>query len=103
MSGKTSALLFTQLLKKQFSTLKIDDFCFYSSLKASTLKSVLICSVHVPQRSNILSHIWTSEDVWPASVCQDFILEWAAELQGRLQVTSFHSIFFSCSEYSLLY
>ncbi|TWW81664.1 E3 ubiquitin-protein ligase TRIM39 [Takifugu flavidus] len=40
----------------------------------------------VCQRSNILSHIWTSEDIWPASVCRDFILEWAAELQNRVQI-----------------
>lgn len=51
----------------------------------------MFCSVLVPQRSNILSHIWTSEDVWPASVCRDFILEWAAELQNRVQVKSFQS------------
>lgn len=54
----------------------------------STLQIALVyfISVIVPQRSNILSHIWTSEDIWPASVCQDFILEWAAELQNRVQV-----------------
>nr|XP_020481017.1 butyrophilin subfamily 1 member A1-like isoform X2 [Monopterus albus] len=37
------------------------------------------------QRSNILSHIWTSEDIWPASVCCDFIMEWAAVLDKRMQ------------------
>ncbi|XP_063749174.1 butyrophilin subfamily 1 member A1 isoform X1 [Eleginops maclovinus] len=37
------------------------------------------------QRSSILSHIWTSEDVWPAAVCRDFIVEWAAELEQRVQ------------------
>uniref|UniRef100_A0A8D0A456 Zgc:194990 n=1 Tax=Sander lucioperca TaxID=283035 RepID=A0A8D0A456_SANLU len=38
------------------------------------------------QRSNILGHIWTSEDIWPASVCRDFIVEWAAVLEKRVQV-----------------
>uniref|UniRef100_A0A8C3AQ51 Zgc:194990 n=1 Tax=Cyclopterus lumpus TaxID=8103 RepID=A0A8C3AQ51_CYCLU len=38
------------------------------------------------QRSNILGHIWTSEDIWPASVCRDFIVEWAAVLEKRAQV-----------------
>lgn len=39
-----------------------------------------------PQRSNILGHIWTSEDIWPASTCRDFIMEWAAVLEKRVQV-----------------
>ncbi|XP_044035322.1 butyrophilin subfamily 1 member A1 isoform X1 [Siniperca chuatsi] len=37
------------------------------------------------QRSNVLGHIWTSEDIWPASVCRDFIVEWAAVLEKRVQ------------------
>ncbi|KAF3704705.1 E3 ubiquitin-protein ligase TRIM39 [Channa argus] len=37
------------------------------------------------QRSNILSHIWTSEDLWPASLCRDFIVEWAAVVEERVQ------------------
>uniref|UniRef100_A0A3Q1GGY7 Zgc:194990 n=1 Tax=Acanthochromis polyacanthus TaxID=80966 RepID=A0A3Q1GGY7_9TELE len=38
------------------------------------------------QRSNVLGHIWTSEDIWPASVCRDFIVEWAAVLEKKVQV-----------------
>ncbi|XP_061563989.1 butyrophilin subfamily 1 member A1 [Cololabis saira] len=37
------------------------------------------------QKSNILGHIWTCEDVWPASVCRDFIVDWAAVLEKRVQ------------------
>lgn len=37
------------------------------------------------QRSNVLSHIWTNADVWSGSVCRDFILEWAAELEKHLE------------------
>ncbi|XP_036938400.1 erythroid membrane-associated protein [Acanthopagrus latus] len=37
------------------------------------------------QRSSILGHIWTSEDIWPASVCRDFIVEWASVLEKRVQ------------------
>ncbi|KAM7371206.1 hypothetical protein PAMP_010697 [Pampus punctatissimus] len=37
------------------------------------------------QRSSILGHIWTSEDIWPASVCRDFIVEWATVLETRVQ------------------
>ncbi|XP_076027918.1 uncharacterized protein LOC143017148 [Genypterus blacodes] len=37
------------------------------------------------QRSNILSHIWTCEDTWPPSVCRDFMVEWAAVLERRVQ------------------
>ncbi|XP_068162353.1 butyrophilin subfamily 1 member A1 [Antennarius striatus] len=37
------------------------------------------------QRSNILCHIWTSEDIWLASVCRDFIVEWAGVLEKRVQ------------------
>ncbi|XP_053197975.1 butyrophilin subfamily 1 member A1 [Scomber japonicus] len=37
------------------------------------------------QRSSILGHIWTSEDIWPASVCRDFIVEWAAILETKVQ------------------
>ncbi|XP_068613367.1 erythroid membrane-associated protein-like [Brachionichthys hirsutus] len=37
------------------------------------------------QSSNILCHIWTSEDIWPASVCRDFIVEWSAVLEKRPQ------------------
>uniref|UniRef100_A0A3B4UFZ0 Zgc:194990 n=1 Tax=Seriola dumerili TaxID=41447 RepID=A0A3B4UFZ0_SERDU len=37
------------------------------------------------QRSTILGHIWTSEDIWPPSVCRDFIVEWAAVLEKRVQ------------------
>ncbi|KAM6963915.1 erythroid membrane-associated protein [Tautogolabrus adspersus] len=35
------------------------------------------------QRSNILGHIWTGEDIWPASVCRDFIVEWSGVLEKR--------------------
>uniref|UniRef100_A0A3Q2CSE2 Butyrophilin subfamily 1 member A1-like n=1 Tax=Cyprinodon variegatus TaxID=28743 RepID=A0A3Q2CSE2_CYPVA len=38
------------------------------------------------QRSNILSHIWTGEDIWSASICRDFIVDWAAVLEKRVQV-----------------
>ncbi|KAM4524497.1 butyrophilin subfamily 1 member A1 isoform 1-T1 [Odontesthes bonariensis] len=37
------------------------------------------------QRSNVLAHIWTCEDIWPASVCRDFIVDWAAVLEKRVQ------------------
>ncbi|XP_037836739.1 E3 ubiquitin-protein ligase TRIM17 isoform X1 [Kryptolebias marmoratus] len=37
------------------------------------------------QRSHILTHIWTGEDVWPADVCRDFIVDWAAVLEKRVQ------------------
>ncbi|XP_069012290.1 butyrophilin subfamily 1 member A1 [Embiotoca jacksoni] len=37
------------------------------------------------QRSNVLGHIWTGEDIWPAGVCRDFIVEWAAVLEKRVQ------------------
>ncbi|XP_054623251.1 butyrophilin subfamily 1 member A1 [Dunckerocampus dactyliophorus] len=37
------------------------------------------------QRSNVLQHIWTSEDTWPASLCRDFIVEWAAVLEKKVQ------------------
>uniref|UniRef100_A0A1A8P957 B30.2/SPRY domain-containing protein n=1 Tax=Nothobranchius pienaari TaxID=704102 RepID=A0A1A8P957_9TELE len=37
------------------------------------------------QRSNVLSHIWTGEDVWPPSVCRDFMVDWAAVLEKRVQ------------------
>lgn len=40
----------------------------------------------VSQRSNILCHIWAGEDIWPANVCRDFMVEWAAELETRVQV-----------------
>ncbi|KAK0147890.1 E3 ubiquitin-protein ligase TRIM39 [Merluccius polli] len=39
----------------------------------------------VCQRSHILSHIWTCEDSWPASACRDFIVEWAAVIEKRVQ------------------
>ncbi|KAF6736770.1 E3 ubiquitin-protein ligase TRIM39 [Oryzias melastigma] len=39
----------------------------------------------VCQRSNILAHIWTCEDVWPPRVCRDFIVDWAAVLERRVQ------------------
>lgn len=76
-------------MQKQFGKLKREDLGLYSSWKVTTLTTGLVCSALVPQRSNILSHIWTSEDVWPAGVCRDFILEWAAELQTRVQVARF--------------
>uniref|UniRef100_A0A8C4Z6A2 Zgc:194990 n=1 Tax=Gadus morhua TaxID=8049 RepID=A0A8C4Z6A2_GADMO len=37
------------------------------------------------QRSHVLSHIWTFEDSWPASVCRDFIVEWAAVIEKRTE------------------
>ncbi|KAM9426739.1 uncharacterized protein KZ484_022061 [Pholidichthys leucotaenia] len=36
-------------------------------------------------RSNVLGHIWTCEDIWPAGVCRSFIVEWAAVLEKRVQ------------------
>ncbi|XP_019721183.1 butyrophilin subfamily 3 member A3-like [Hippocampus comes] len=37
------------------------------------------------QRSNVLQHIWSSDDVWPACLCRDFIVEWAAVLERKVQ------------------
>ncbi|XP_058477917.1 butyrophilin subfamily 1 member A1 isoform X1 [Solea solea] len=37
------------------------------------------------QRSIVLSHIWTSEDIWSASLCREFIMEWAGVLEKRVQ------------------
>ncbi|XP_056153652.1 uncharacterized protein zgc:194990 [Lampris incognitus] len=39
----------------------------------------------VCQRSYVLAHIWTSEDTWPANVCRDFIVEWAAVVEKKVQ------------------
>ncbi|KAK1881146.1 E3 ubiquitin-protein ligase TRIM39 [Dissostichus eleginoides] len=44
------------------------------------------------QRSSILSHIWTSEDVWPPAVCRDFIVEWAAVLEKRVKPRLIQSV-----------
>ncbi|XP_023692730.1 E3 ubiquitin-protein ligase TRIM58-like [Paramormyrops kingsleyae] len=38
----------------------------------------------VCQRSDVLEHIWTCEDVWPATVCQAFIIDCAALLDGKV-------------------
>ncbi|KAL0984051.1 hypothetical protein UPYG_G00136460 [Umbra pygmaea] len=40
------------------------------------------------QRSNVLAHIWTSEDTWHPSLCREFIVEWAAVLENRVQTRS---------------
>ncbi|XP_061823203.1 uncharacterized protein [Nerophis lumbriciformis] len=37
------------------------------------------------QRSDVLQHIWTCEDTWPAGLCRDFIVEWAAVLEKKVQ------------------
>ncbi|XP_051926473.1 E3 ubiquitin-protein ligase TRIM69 [Hippocampus zosterae] len=37
------------------------------------------------QRSNLLQHIWSGDDVWPACRCRDFIVEWAAVLERKVQ------------------
>ncbi|KAM9832008.1 butyrophilin subfamily 1 member A1 [Neosynchiropus ocellatus] len=37
------------------------------------------------QRSDILSHIWTNKDIWPANVCRDFIVAWSNILEKKLQ------------------
>lgn len=39
----------------------------------------------------MLSHIWTSEDTWPAATCRDFIMEWSAVLDKRTQVVTIFS------------
>ncbi|KAK7918949.1 hypothetical protein WMY93_010233 [Mugilogobius chulae] len=40
------------------------------------------------QRSNVLSHVWTGGDVWPPSVCRDFIVETASELEKHIHPRS---------------
>ncbi|XP_072312726.1 butyrophilin subfamily 3 member A3 isoform X2 [Eucyclogobius newberryi] len=40
------------------------------------------------QRSNVLSHIWTGQDVWPPCVCRDFIVQWSSELEKHVQPCS---------------
>ncbi|XP_051949944.1 butyrophilin subfamily 2 member A2-like [Xyrauchen texanus] len=35
------------------------------------------------QRSDILAHIWTGEDVWPPHTCREFILETASILEMK--------------------
>ncbi|CAL1616656.1 unnamed protein product [Knipowitschia caucasica] len=40
------------------------------------------------QRSGVLSHIWTGEDVWLPSVCRDFMVDWASELEKHVQPKS---------------
>ncbi|XP_034050307.1 E3 ubiquitin-protein ligase TRIM21 isoform X2 [Thalassophryne amazonica] len=37
------------------------------------------------QGSSVLSHIWTSEDLWPAGTCRDFIVDWSAVLEKIVQ------------------
>ncbi|XP_037134794.1 butyrophilin-like protein 9 isoform X1 [Syngnathus acus] len=37
------------------------------------------------QRANVLQHIWAGEDVWPAGTCRDFIAEWAAAVEKKVQ------------------
>ncbi|XP_077482324.1 butyrophilin subfamily 3 member A1 [Stigmatopora argus] len=37
------------------------------------------------QRSNVLQHIWAGQDVWPPALCRDFIVEWAAVLENKVQ------------------
>ncbi|XP_036392680.1 butyrophilin subfamily 3 member A1 isoform X1 [Megalops cyprinoides] len=35
------------------------------------------------QRSNVLGHIWTCEDIWPPLLCRAFILEWGSVLESK--------------------
>lgn len=77
MPSKASALVFSS-----FTQLLWIDPYIYGCRDILQNNFLLI----VPQRSNILSYIWTGEDVWPASVCRDFILEWAVDLQNKVQV-----------------
>lgn len=51
----------------------------------------------------MLSHIWTSEDTWPAATCRDFIMEWAAVLDKRTQVATFEFTSDSPSHQMLLH
>ncbi|KAM8889712.1 butyrophilin subfamily 1 member A1 [Synchiropus picturatus] len=47
------------------------------------------------QRSDILSHIWTNKDIWPANVCREFIVAWSDILEKKLQ-TKVHMIERQC-------
>ncbi|XP_051571617.1 butyrophilin subfamily 3 member A3 isoform X2 [Myxocyprinus asiaticus] len=40
----------------------------------------------VCQRSEVLEHISSSEDVWPTLTCRSFILEWASMLESKQSV-----------------
>ncbi|KAL6459419.1 hypothetical protein MHYP_G00328910 [Metynnis hypsauchen] len=35
------------------------------------------------QRSDVLAHIWTGEDIWPPGVCKEFIVETASILEMK--------------------
>ncbi|XP_012678670.1 E3 ubiquitin-protein ligase TRIM50 [Clupea harengus] len=35
------------------------------------------------QKSDVLAHIWTCEDVWPPNLCREFIMEWSATLENK--------------------
>lgn len=37
------------------------------------------------QRSDILAHIWTGEDVWPPHACREFIVETANILEMKVR------------------
>ncbi|KAI1884220.1 hypothetical protein AGOR_G00224210 [Albula goreensis] len=37
------------------------------------------------QRTEVLKHIWSGEDVWPPHVCQVFILDWASQLESQMK------------------
>lgn len=69
-------------------TSPLPPFCATQTSTCSTMLYALFC-MSSEQRSSILSHVWTSEDVWPPAVCRDFIVEWAAVLEKRVKVRHF--------------
>ncbi|XP_036408930.1 E3 ubiquitin-protein ligase TRIM21-like [Megalops cyprinoides] len=36
------------------------------------------------QRTEVLKHIWSCEDIWPPHVCRAFILDWASQLENQV-------------------
>lgn len=38
----------------------------------------------LPQRSEVLEHIWKQDDIWPTPLCQAFLLQWTSVLESKV-------------------
>lgn len=84
LSGKTNLLLHCACLASMNKFTGISSEMstrFPHTFSNSLLEHFML----IFQRSDILAHIWTGQDVWPPHACREFIVETASILEMKVR------------------
>lgn len=78
-----NSLMKTEMILSDLCT---NRFCLYLSVYHQPHVFLSCLSVLPLQRSAVLENIWNLDDIWPASLCRVFILQWASMLESKVLI-----------------